>query len=112
MNTQSRVENSVKNSILGVIVQGTNVLLGLLVRTFFIKCLSAEYLGVNGLFSNILTMLSLAEMGVGSAIIYNMYKPVANKDEIQIAKLMNLYRKAYAIIGIFIAIAGLCLTPF
>lgn len=112
MNKRGRVENSIKNSIFGVVVQGTNVLLGLLVRTFFIRCLSQEYLGVNGLFSNILTMLSLAEMGIGTAIIYNMYKPVADGDEIQIARLMNFYRHAYSIIGFVVALCGLCVTPF
>lgn len=112
MNKKGRIENSIKNSILGVIVQGTNVLLGLLVRTVFIRCLSREYLGINGLFTNILTMLSLAEMGIGSAIVYNMYKPIADGDEIQIAKLMNFYRKAYVIIGCVVAVCGICITPF
>ena len=69
MNKKGRVENSIKNSSLGIIAQVANVLLGLLVRTFFIANLSKEYLGANGLFTNVLTMLSLAEMGVGSAIV-------------------------------------------
>ena len=112
MNKRGRIENSIRNSIFGVVVQGANVLLGLLVRTFFIHCLSQEYLGVNGLFTNILTMLSLAEMGIGSAIIYNMYKPIAEGDEIQIAKLMNFYRQAYFIIGCVVGTCGLLITPF
>lgn len=112
MNKRGRIENSIRNSIFGVVVQGANVLLGLLVRTFFIHCLSQEYLGVNGLFTNILTMLSLAEMGIGSAIIYNMYKPIAEGDEIQIAQLMNFYRRAYFVIGSVVAISGVLLTPF
>ncbi|WP_204210498.1 sugar translocase [Pseudoflavonifractor sp. An187] len=97
---------------MGMIVQGANVLLGLLVRTFFIYFLSQVYLGVNGLFTNILTMLSLAEMGIGSAIIYDMYKPIAEGDEIQIAKLMNFYRQAYFIIGCVVGTCGLLITPF
>lgn len=112
MNKQRRLENVIKNSALGVIAQGTNVLLSLIVRTVFIRCLSAEYLGINGLFTNILTMLSLAEMGVGSAIVYSMYKPVAESDEVQIAKLMNLYRLAYAVIGCVVAFVGIGLIPF
>ena len=112
MNKKGRIENSIQNSVLGVVVQGANVLLGLLVRTVFIHCLSREYLGVNGLFTNILTMLSLAEMGIGSAIVYNMYKPIAEGDEIQIAKLMNFYRRAYSIIGCLVAGFGLLITPF
>lgn len=112
MNTDSRLNNSVKNSIFGVIAQIANVLLGFIIRTVFVKCLSIEYLGVNGLFTNILTMLSLAELGVGSAIIYNMYKPISENDTIQISKLMNLYRDAYRIIGIFVAVLGVCIVPF
>lgn len=112
MNHKSRIENSIRNSFLGIIVQVTNVVLGFIVRSVFIRCLSAEYLGVNGLFSNILTILSLAEMGVGSAIIYNMYKPIADNDEMQIAKLMNFYRQAYICIGCIVAGVGLCITPF
>lgn len=112
MNKKGRIENSIKNSVFGVVAQGTNVLLGLLVRTFFIRCLNQAYLGVNGLFSNILTMLSLAEMGIGSAILYNMYRPIAEGDEVQIAKLMNFYQRAYSIIGCVVAVCGLCITPF
>lgn len=111
MNKQGRVENSIKNSSLGIIAQVSNILLGLLVRTFFIHYLDKAYLGANGLFTNVLTMLSLAEMGVGSAIIYNMYKPIANNDYKQIAKLMNLYKKAYSIIGCIVGILGVCLIP-
>lgn len=112
MNNKGRVENSIRNSVLGVTAQAANVLLGLIVRTFFIRCLSREYLGVNGLFSNILTMLSLAELGIGTAIIYNMYKPIADKDEKKISELMNFYRQAYRIIGLIVAAIGLCVTPF
>lgn len=112
MNTESRISNSIKNSIFGIIVQVSNVLLGFVIRTVFVKCLSAEYLGINGLFTNVLTMLSLAELGVGSAIVYNMYKPISENDTIKIAKLMNLYRDAYRIIGCVVALIGLCLVPF
>lgn len=86
--------------------------MGFIVRMFFIRNLRAEYLGVNGLFSNVLTMLSLAELGIGSAIVYNMYKPLAVKDKVQIARLMNLYKNAYRIIGIVVAFLGVCIIPF
>ena len=112
MNTRSRLDNSTKNTIIGSITQIINILLGLLVRTIFIRCLSAEYLGVNGVFSNVLTILSLAELGVGGAIIFHMYKPVAQNDTLQIAKLMNLYKTAYRIIGSAILVVGLSITPF
>ena len=112
MNNKGRIENSVRNSATGIIVQACNMILGLVTRTFFIRYLSAEYLGVNGLFSNILTMLSLAEMGIGGAITYSMYKPIAQDDQKKIAQLMNLYRTAYCIIGIVIAVIGICIVPF
>lgn len=112
MNKKSRFENSIQNSIFGVATQISHVLLSFLVRTFFIAKLGVAYLGVNGLYTNILTMLSIAELGVGSTIVYNMYKPIADNDEIQIAKLMNLYKKAYSIIGIIVALLGVCLIPF
>ena len=111
MNEKGRIENTIKNSSFGIIAQISNILLGLVVRTFFIHNLDKCYLGVNGLFTNILTMLSLAELGVGTAIVYNMYKPIADNDYKQIAKLMNLYKKAYSIIGCIVAIIGVALIP-
>ena len=105
MNNKGRIENSIRNSATGIIAQACNAVLGIVTRTFFIRYLSAEYLGVNGLFSNILTMLSLAEMGIGGAITYSMYKPIAQNDHRKIAQLMNLYRVA-------IAAVGLCIAPF
>lgn len=111
MNKLGRVENSIKNSTWGIITQVSNILLGIVVRTFFIYNLDKAYLGVNGLFTNILTMLGMAEMGIGYTIIFNMYKPIANNDYVQIAKLMNLYKKAYSIIGIIVSIIGIALIP-
>lgn len=90
---RSRTENAVKNIIFGVGGQGIEAILKFIGRTVFIQCLSVAYLGVNGLFSEILTMLSLAELGVGTAIGYALYKPIASKDEEKIAALMRLYKK-------------------
>lgn len=107
-----RTSNSIKNIIFGIGGQIFTTLISFISRTIFIYILGADYLGVNGLFSNILSMLSLAELGVGSAIIYNMYKPIADKDTEKIKSLMNLYKKAYMYIGIFIAVVGVIITPF
>lgn len=112
MNTKGRIENSIKNSGFGFIVQVINIVLGFVVRTIFVKYLGSEYLGVNGLFTNILTILSLAELGVSTAIVYNMYKPIANNDYHKIAQLMNLYKKTYSIVGIVVAVFGVILIPF
>ena len=81
-------------------------------RTFFAKLLETEYLGLSGLFSNIISVLSLSELGVGSVIIIHLYKPLAENDEQQICKLMNFYRKAYTAVGAFVIACGLALTPF
>lgn len=107
-----RTENSIRNSIFGIGGQLVNTFLSFISRTIFIQILGAEYLGVNGLFSNILSMLSLAELGVGSAIIYNMYKPLAENDEERLKSLMDLYAKAYKIIGIVIAVVGVSIAPY
>lgn len=112
MNDKGRIENVIKNSSWSLFVQITNILTGFIVRMFFIHYLGKVYLGVGGLFTNVLTVLSMAEMGIGSAIAYNMYKPIAEKDYIKIAQLMNFFKKAYITIGIFIGAIGLILTPF
>ena len=81
-------------------------------RTVFIYSLGKTYLGFNGLFSDILSLLSLAELGVGTAILYSMYKPAAQGDHKKVAALLNLYKRVYNSIGIVITAVGLCLTPF
>ena len=78
----------------------------------FVRCLNADYLGVNGLFTNILSMLSLAELGIGSAIGYALYKPLAEDNKAKITSLMQFYGKAYRIIGIVVATFGLLMIPF
>ena len=112
MQSRSRTEYSILNILTGVGGYFLNTVLGFICRMVFVRCLSADYLGVNGLFTNILTMLSLAELGVGNAIVFALYKPLAQNDEDKIASLMRLYSKAYRIIGIVIAVVGLALMPF
>ncbi|VYU05164.1 Polysaccharide biosynthesis protein [Clostridium butyricum] len=107
-----RIENSIKNSIIGILGQIVNVLINFLNRSIFIYVLGIDYLGINGLFSNILSILSLAELGIGSAIVYHIYKPLASKKEEELKSLMSLYSKAYRIIGIFVGIVGIGLIPF
>ena len=107
----SRTTNSFYNFITGIGGQMLKILMDFLVRTVFIAKLGKVFLGLNGLFSNILTMLSLAELGVGSAIIYKLYEPIARNDQHRIAVLMRFYKKAYAIIGFVIAFTGICLIP-
>ena len=112
MEAKSRVEYSVLNIATGLGGYIINTILGFICRMVFVRCLSADYLGISGLFTNILTMLSLAELGIGSAIVYALYKPLAENDERKIAALVDFYGKAYRAIGIIIGIIGLCLMPF
>lgn len=111
-NDESRVKSSLKNTAFTVVGQLIKELMAFVVRTVFIKTLAVEYLGVNGLFTNILSFLSLAEMGVGSALIFSMYKPMANHDEKKIQIYMGVYKRVYRWIGIGVLIAGFSLTPF
>lgn len=108
----SRTKNTIINFGTGIFSQILNIVLSFIVRTIFIRTLSSEYLGINGLFTNILTILSFAELGIGNAIIYNMYKPVSENNHEKIKSLMKLYCISYRIIGIVVAIAGLCVIPF
>ena len=112
MKTYSRTEYSILNILTGIGGYFFNTILGFVCRIIFVRCLTADYLGVNGLFGNILSMLSLAELGVGGAIVYALYKPLAENDEEKIASLMKVYAKAYQIIGIVVAVVGLSLMPF
>lgn len=108
----SRTDNSIKNIKYAIVGQGFGLIISFISRMIFVRTLGAEYLGLNGLFLNILSILSLAELGVGEAIVYSMYKPLAIKNESKLQALMSLYKKAYVSIGIIIAIVGATLTPF
>ncbi len=107
-----RTKNVSRNAISGLLEQLLLLLLRFTVRTVFIYTLTKEYLGISGLFVNILNVLNIAELGFGSAIGYALYKPLANHDIEQIRSLMALYKKAYHIIGVCVLAIGLSLMPF
>lgn len=106
-----RAKNASRNIIFGVILKGYQTVIPFLMRTIIIYFMGVQYLGLNSLFISILQVLNLAELGVGSAMVYSMYKPIAKDNEAQICALMRLYRKYYSIIGWIIAIVGCILTP-
>ena len=108
----SRLKNSALNFASGFLGRVLTIFLNFIVRTIFIYCLNEAYLSVNGLYSNILTVLSLAELGFGSAMVYRMYAPMATKDYQKTAALLYFYRRIYAIIGAVIFGLGLCIIPF
>jgi len=106
-----RTENTIKNSLTSTISSITAMILGLIAQSIFIRLLGAEYLGLNGLFANILTCLSIFELGIGNAIVYHLYKPISENDKEKIKSLMQFYRKAYNIIALLITILGMLLIP-
>ena len=107
-----RTYNTLRNTGFAIVTQIFTQILGFVNRTIFIYFLGINYLGISGLFGNILMILSLAELGIGSAIVFNLYKPLAEKDTTKIKQLVNFYQKTYRIIAICILIVGLSLVPF
>lgn len=107
-----RKKSSFKNMITAVSSNVLTIIVGLVAQAVFIKILGSEYLGLNGLFSNVISMLGIVELGMGSAIIYNMYKPIAEKDHEKIKSLMQFYKKSYRIITLIISIIGIMIIPF
>lgn len=107
-----RTQKSAFNLITSIGSQLLTVVLSFVSRSVFIYTLDARYLGINGLFTNIISLLSLAELGVGTALIFSMYEPLAHNDKKKLAALTKFYKKLYTIIGIVIAILGLLLFPF
>lgn len=105
-----------KSSLINLTFALSGQMLGLIVSFFarivFIQILGAEYLGLNGLFTNLLSILALVELGIGPAIAYSLYKPLADKNTAKINALMRLYRKAYITIGLIILTLGISFTPF
>lgn len=107
-----RTKNAVKNIIFGILLKIFQIIIPFLMRTALIYTLGVEYLGLNSLFTSILQVLNLAELGVGSAMVFSMYKPIAEDDSKTICALMKLYKKYYRIIGWVVLIAGIIVCPF
>lgn len=107
-----RSKNAIRNIKFGSIEKAVSILLPFAVRTIFIRMLGAEYSGLNSLFSSILTVLNLTELGFNTAITYNLYKPIAQDDTLTINALLFYYRKVYRYVGIIILVLGLSLVPF
>ena len=104
---QSRVEKSLKNTIFGMIGLFCSLIVSFVSRSIFIRVLGVEYNGVNGLFSNILQVLNLAELGFATSIAYALYKPLKEDDHKTAAMLMQYFAKIYRVIAIIVAISGL-----
>lgn len=111
MAKESRTKNTILNVVTGIGGQLLATLLKFVVRTVFIHTLGKSYLGINGLFSDILTMLSLTELGLDTAINFKLYKPLAEKDDQRVRVLMKFYKQAYRVVGTVILVIGICILP-
>ena len=107
-----RTRYTLINMVVNVGGQLMNQVLLFISRMVFIHYLSAAYLGVNGLFTDVLGILNFAELGIGTAMIYSLYEPAAKNDEHRLAQLMNLYRLLYRIVAVVVLLVGLALMPF
>lgn len=112
MSKQSKAQKSFFNVVTGIFGQGLSYVLSFIIRTVFIKTLGELYLGLNGLFANVLSVLSLTELGFGTAIVIDLYRTVVKKDDEKSKQYLQLYRKAHYVVGCVIFAVGLILTPF
>ncbi len=108
----NRKKNATRNIIFGTCLKLYQIVVPFLMRTIMIYFMGVQYLGLNSLFTSVLQVLNLAELGVGSAMVYSMYKPVAEHDNNTICALMGLYRKYYRTIGMVVLAAGCVIIPF
>ncbi len=112
MANKTRSDYTMLNIVSGLGGYVVTFVLGIVCRMAFTRVFSAEYLGINGLFGNVLGMLSLAELGIGSAIVYALYAPLAKNDDGKIATLVRFYGKCYRVIAVVVLVLGLALIPF
>lgn len=109
---KSRTEYSARNTTVAMLARVIAILLGFCTRVVFTHTLSEEYVGINGLFTDILNVLALSELGIGTAITYALYKPIAEKDIEKQKSLMRLYKQFYRIVALIVLAAGLLVIPF
>ncbi len=107
-----RTTNSIKNVIISVISNLISVIFGFITQKILLQQLGVEILGVNSLFTSIMSMMAIAELGFGVSILYNLYRPIAEDNKEQIKSLMNFYKKSYHCIAGIILVIGLCILPF
>ena len=107
-----RTKNAKKSIVAGLILKVAQMILPFFMRTVMLYYMGEEYLGLNGLFTSVLHILNLAELGVGAAMVFSMYKPIAEDDTPRICALMRLYRTYYRVIGLVVAVAGVAVAPF
>lgn len=111
-NSKSRIGKALRNSLFGIVGLLASQIVSFVTKAVFVRLLGAEYNGINGLFSNILSILNLAELGFATSVAYALYQPLKENNEIKQAELMNYFAKVYRIIAVVVAAAGCCCIPF
>lgn len=109
---QSRTKNTTRNIGAGLVNQAISIILPFINRTAILWTLGAEFTGLAGLFSSILNVLNIAELGFNTAIVYSLYKPMADKDYKKICEIVSLFKKIYTMVGTVIFLGGLAVMPF
>ena len=112
MNTQSRESNSIRNAVVGIINQITILFLNLISKTIFIRSLGADFLGLNGLFTNIFLLFSFAEFGISSAMMFSLYDPISKNNKKKIRALYYYFKKLYRVMAVSVMIIGILALPF
>ena len=112
MRKDTRLYNVFRNIQYGLISQALAIIFSFINRTLFIKVLGTNYLGINGLFTDVLTMLSLADLGLSTAMVYSFYKPLAEKNYEKLSSLTFFYKKIYEYIAVIVIVIGIALIPF
>ena len=110
--SNSRTKNTTRNIGAGLIHQIVSIVLPFVNRTAVLWTLGAEFTGLAGLFSSILNVLNMAELGFNTAIVYSLYKPMADKDHKKICEIVSMFKKIYTVVGTVVLIGGLAIAPF
>lgn len=108
----ARTRQTLINTVSGICNKGIAIVFPFVIRTFIIKILGDDYVGLNSLFTSIFTVLNLAELGFSSAVVFSMYRPIAEDNTVVICALLRYYRRIYRFVALIIAAAGLALLPF
>ncbi len=112
MAKKSRTQNTLLNSAAGMTARLLNIITGFIMHSIFIATLGIEYAGISSLFTDLLTLLSFAELGISSAIAFSLYKPIAEGDHAKISKLMQFFKRAYQAVACVVTALGAAMIPF
>jgi O-antigen/teichoic acid export membrane protein len=108
MRTRSSLINIAASLVLGFVA----IIMGFIAQKYFVSTLGIEFLGLNGLFTNIITMLSLAELGLGASVVYHLYRPLQEKDDTKVSSIMSFYKTGYRFIALIVFALGMLILPF